>query len=135
MAQIADMLQGLGFDKVGQLCISGNYRIIAEHDGASFCFEVDVAQIKAVLSKRTYMAQSDLQRRAENIAWRILYNKVKATCDVIKYQVETVGVAFGGYLTWNTKDGPIKLGDVMAKKIAEKKTSIGAFAGLLEDKS
>lgn len=101
LGQIVEMLIDIGFSEVAQFTINGVKSVRAAHNGAVFEFVASIDGIKQALqkqrSRRSYSA-GDLQARAEKIAWRILYNRVKCTVDAVKYKVETLAQSMGGRL-------------------------------------
>lgn len=101
LGQIVEMLVEMGFSEVAQFTIQGVKSVRAAHNGAVFEFVANIDGIKKTLQaqrvRRPYSA-GDLQARAEKIAWRILYNRVKCTVDAVKYGVETLAQSMGGRL-------------------------------------
>lgn len=127
LGQIVEMLVEMGFSEVAQFTIQGVKSVRAAHNGAVFEFTVSIDSIKQTLQdKRTrgYYSVGDLQARAEKIAWRILYHRVKSTVDAVKYQVETLAQSMGGRLLLTKADNKsVYFADYVVQKIEEGKIS------------
>lgn len=98
--------------------------IAAERDGAMFQFEAHVdrvlARLKSYRSRYRANSREALERKARNIAWRIVYNQIKNACDIIRYDVGDVAEVFGGYLQMNhPKRGRLSLAEFIISEAAE----------------
>ena len=129
LRQIVDMLVEIGFSEVAQFTIQGVKSVRAAHNGAVFEFVANIDGIKQKLqdqrSRRSYSA-GHLQARAEKIAWRILYSRVKCTVDAVKYEVETLAQSMGGRLLLTKADGKsVYFADYVVEKIEAGKITAG----------
>lgn len=107
-SQILNSLKDLGFERIASLVDNGEYLILAQYKGASFRFSVDVQEImKALQPARMTRGYNETKAKAkaERIGWRLMAQQVKASCDLIKYKVNTMAQAFGGNLLVYDKTG------------------------------
>lgn len=140
LGQIVEMLVEIGFSEVAQLTIQGVKSVRAAHNGAVFEFVANIDGIKQTLQdqrvRRPYSA-GDLQARAEKIAWRILYNRVKCTVDAVKYEVETLAQSMGGrLLLTKSNNESVYFADYIVEQIEAGKITAGQLTKplLIKDK-
>jgi hypothetical protein len=133
MGAIMGLLKDTGFQRVAQVYDNGHERIIAVYEGAEFVFEANSKKISGWLWQRGRITGAEAERRAKNVAWRIVWNQVKNACDLIKWNVVEVAEIFGGQLAF----GPDrkKLASFIVEKIhAGEIEGSRMIAGLLPGK-
>jgi len=136
MAAIQDLLESVGFEQTGQLTQRDGRRVVMAMQGkATFHFEVDPKRVEnaviAQMSNRKRKKMQDVedweaeeirkevQEQAIRIGWRLMHEKVKATVDSIRLNVETIAEAFGSHMLLPGPDGPIKVADALTKGMAD----------------
>jgi len=105
-SDIVELLESLGFETVGQLSQRSRKIVVATNKDAEFRFEANADEIYRVLvDGKPRTDKQHLREQSFRIAWRLLWNQVKNSCDVIRYQAADIAQVFGGYLVINKQDG------------------------------
>ncbi len=130
MAKTIEALEEIGFTKIAQISDDGRRYVVAEHKGATFTFEANIDNIKSVLQSHKQYRIPDLQEKAERVAWRILFNRVKSSVDSLKYQVEELAEVFGGHLSFNQDGQQLYLANVIAEQIENGNLQSNGFPGM-----
>lgn len=105
-SDIVELLETLGFDTVAQLSQQSRKIVIATYKGAEFRFEANADEICSALMKgKPRTDRQELKDQSYRIAWRLLWNQVKNSCDVIRYKAADIAQVFGGFLVVNQPDG------------------------------
>ena len=113
MAEIQQMLIGAGFESVMQGVFRGQAVILAEYRGAAHRFIPNTGLVKEAL--RAGKLYYD-EERTERIAWRLIWQKVKSDCDVLKYQAVPLSTVFGGFLIMRSGN---TLGEYIEEKVSQ----------------
>jgi|GEM_PF-5358045 len=105
-SNIAELLESLGFDTVGQLSRQSHKIVVATYKGAEFRFEANADEIfNAMVKEKPRTDRQWISDQSSRIAWRLLWNQVKNSCDVLRYKAADIAQVFGGYLVINQPDG------------------------------
>ncbi len=118
-SRVVALLEDLGFDEVGQFSKKGHKIVIAVHKGIQFRFEANADEIFEVLrSAKPRTNQEWLRSQSYRIAWRLLWNQVKNSCDVIRYKALDIAQVFGGYLVFDHPEhGKVGLAQLITQQV------------------
>lgn len=105
-SHIVELLESLGFDTVGQLSRQSQKIVVATYRGAEFRFVANADEIfNAMVKEKPRTDRQWIRDQSSRIAWRLLWNQVKNSCDVLRYKAADIAQVFGGFLVINQPDG------------------------------